>query len=170
MTKKSRPPIPAASAKLPDAVWKAALAGEGESVEKYLLEGGDVNAVDPQGRTLLMNASNDGRGELVRLLLRSGADADKQDPAGWTALHFAAQGFHPEVLEALIDHGCTIDLQDAYGNTPLWRATFTSRGRGEIIGLLRRAGADPDRKNRSNVSPKELAFRIANYDVKQFYG
>jgi hypothetical protein len=60
-------------------------------------------------------------------------------------------------------------MEDSLGNTPLWRATFESRGRGEVIRLLRAAGADPWHANRSGVSPVALARAISNYDVAQFY-
>ncbi|GAC1535053.1 MAG: hypothetical protein NVS2B9_00040 [Myxococcales bacterium] len=155
--------------KLPEEVWQAALAGELDAVQTYLSAGGDVNARDPEGRTMLMNAATDGSLELVRLLLGSGAEPVCKDPGGWTALHFAAQEFRPEVAQALLDRGSEVDAQDSSGNTPLWRATFNSRGRGEMIGLLLRAGAHPDLTNHAGVSPRALGRRIANYDVKQFY-
>jgi len=167
--KKPKAKTSSSSSKLPEEVSRAALAGKAEAVQAYLSAGGDVNARDPQGRTLLMNAAADGSLELVRLLLGSGAEIASKDPAGWTALHFAAQEFRPEVSQALLDKGGEVDAQDSFGNTPLWRATFNSRGRGEMIGLLLRAGANPDMKNNAGVSPKALAHRIANYDVKQFY-
>lgn len=40
---------------------------------------------------------------------------------------------------------------------------------GEMIALLRRAGADPLRENHHGVSPLSLARDIGNYDVAQFF-
>ncbi|MDQ1086662.1 ankyrin repeat protein [Siphonobacter sp. BAB-5404] len=62
-----------------------------------------------------------------------------------------------------------IDLQDKYGNTPLWRATFESKGREDLIRPLLQAGANPYVKNHSGISPYDLALAIANYDVKSFF-
>jgi hypothetical protein len=38
-----------------------------------------------------------------------------------------------------------------------------------VIRVLRAAGADPKKKNKSGVSAVSLARTIANYDVAQFY-
>jgi uncharacterized protein len=58
---------------------------------------------------------------------------------------------------------------DRHGNTPLFRAVFESNGRGEIVKMLRAAGANPERENIHGVSPAQLARTIANYDVAQYF-
>jgi hypothetical protein len=45
---------------------------------------------------------------------------------------------------------------------------FNSRGRGELIALLRQRGADASSTNKFGVSPVSLARTIANYDVARF--
>ena len=125
--------------------------------------------MDEYGRTPLHLAVVERNLPRVRELLASGAHSSVQDDNGWTPLHFAAQDYLPDVAALLIQHGGAIDVQDSYGNSPLWRAVFCSQGRGELIAMLRRAGADPHLKNKSGVSPIELAHRIANYDVRQFF-
>lgn len=116
-----------------------------------------------------MHASIDSPSSIVRLLLDSGADVVAKDLAGWTALHYAAQSQRPDVAEILLRSGAPIDAQDSHGNTPLWRATFTSRGRGETIGVLIKSGADVNRKNTAGSSPLELARKIANYNLVRFF-
>jgi ankyrin repeat protein len=69
----------------------------------------------------------------------------------------------------LINSGAKVDAADKYGNTPLGRATFNSRGRGEVIRILLDHGANRDLPNKSGVSPVKLANTIGNYDVKQFF-
>ena len=44
-----------------------------------------------------------------------------------------------------------------------------SRGNGEVIRLLRAAGADPLAKNAHGNSPLNLARTIASYDVRQYF-
>ena len=68
----------------------------------------------------------------------------------------------------LIAHGAMVDAEDQIGNTPLWRATFDSRGRGELTSILLGASADRNHLNRMCKTPLDLAKLIANYDVMQF--
>lgn len=152
-----------------DAFFEAVLRGAVEDVSELVGAGANPNATDAGQRTPLMYAAIDGRPALAEFLLTAGADPNKQDRMGWTALHFAAQERHADIVAALLEAGAAVDTRDAYGNTPLWRAAFSSKGDGAVIGLLRAGGADPDLKNESGVSPRELAARIANYDVARFF-
>ena len=124
---------------------------------------------DKAGRTLLHYAAADGEVAKVRALLSAGARVDQHDAAGWTPLHFAAQSQAVEIAELLLDAGAPIDAQDTHGNTPLFRAVFESRGRGELIALLRQWGADPRIANRTGQTPVGLARQISNYDVAQYF-
>jgi ankyrin repeat protein len=121
------------------------------------------------GRTPLHYAAFDGNVSAVRALLRDGADPSVVDANGWTPLHAAAQTHSPELVEVLLEHGAPVDAEDIYGNTPLFRAVFESRGRSDVIHLLRSAGADPTHVNRHGISPVQLARTIANYDIAQYF-
>jgi ankyrin repeat protein len=125
--------------------------------------------VDKLGRTELHYAALENKVDLVRSLLAAGADPSAKDKTGWTPLHAAAQGYSTESASLLIQHRAQIDAEDAHGNTPLFRAVFESKGRGDLIALLRKAGADPNHKNRHGVSPLSLSRTIANYDVARFF-
>ena len=116
-----------------------------------------------------MEAIVRGSDEMVTLLVSSGADPNLQDRDGFSALHFAAQDYKLSAAQMLLRTGAKVDLRDSYGNTPLSRAVFNSRGRGDMIKLLLQHGADPLVKNNHEVSPLDLANTIANYDVKQFF-
>jgi ankyrin repeat protein len=65
--------------------------------------------------------------------------------------------------------GARVDPVNRHGNTPLWDAVFNSKGRGELIELLRAAGADPRYANAAGQTPLSLARLIANYEVAQFF-
>jgi ankyrin repeat protein len=101
--------------------------------------------------------------------LQAGDAPDLEDVEGFTPLHFAAQEWSVEVAELLLDHGARVDATNRYGNTPLWVAVFNSRGRGELIRLLREQGADPRKENTSGQTPLKLARSIDNYDVAQYF-
>jgi ankyrin repeat protein len=128
-----------------------------------------LEAVDRYRRTALHYAAlNNDLAEVGRLL-DAGFAPTTADKAGWTPLHFAAQEYAGGAAKLLIQHGALVDAQDSHGNTPLAKAVFYSQGRGELIRLLREAGADPQLKNKHGVSPVKLARTIANYDVRQFF-
>ena len=125
--------------------------------------------LDRAGRSELHYAVVDRKVERVKELVRQGMNVNLADRNGWTPLHAAAQNDDAEMARFLLDSGATVDPRDSYGNTPLFRAVFNSRGNGELIGLLRHRGADPNAKNESGVSPVSLARTIGNYDIAQFF-
>jgi hypothetical protein len=124
---------------------------------------------DRYKRTPLHHAAFENDTALVRQLLAHGADMNAQDRDGFTPLHFAAQQTAVAAANLLVEAGVTVDIPNKYGNTPLWTATFNSRGQGDMIRLLRAAGADPLRQNNYGHSPLSLARTIGNYDVEQYF-
>ena len=121
------------------------------------------------GRSALHYAAlgNDPDAALKRL--EAGDDPDLKDVGGFTPLHFAAQEWAADVAELLLNHGAQVDATNRNGNTPLFVAVFNSRGRGELITLLRQRGADPRKRNTSGQTPVGLARLIGNYDVAQYF-
>ena len=128
-----------------------------------------MKPLDREGRSELHYAACDGDLATVEKLVSAGADVNLRDRRGWSPLHFAAQACSPEVAACLLAHGASVDPEDSFGNTPLSTATFESRGDGAVIQILRAAGADPKKKNKSGVSALSLAMTIANFNVAQFY-
>jgi ankyrin repeat protein len=125
--------------------------------------------VDRMGRTPLHYAALEGKLDEARRLLAEGADPSARDDNGWAPLHFATQNWQVDVANLLLSSGAEVDAQDSNGNTPLCNAVFSSKGRGELIALLRAHGADPKLENKHGVSPLGLAKTIANYDVTQHF-
>lgn len=105
----------------------------------------------------------------VAARLTAGDDPSLGDRLGFTALHLAAQEGAVEAARLLLDLGADVDPVNQYGNTPLFVAVFNSRGRGEMIALLRERGADPYKANDAGQSPVVLARLIGNYDVARFF-
>jgi uncharacterized protein len=145
------------------------LSRDSRAIRDAIAAGADVNEVDRDGRTALHHAAIHGDLGAVELLLEAGAQPNISDSDGWTPLHFAAAAYHVPVAEALLRAGAAVDHEDAHGNTPLFRAVFESRGRGDMIRLLRAHGADASHINRHGVSPASLAATIANYDVGKWF-
>lgn len=60
--------------------------------------------------------------------------------------------------------------RNKFGNTPLWVAVMSARdGDGAALTALLAAGADPDAANNSGNSPRDVANRVANYDLRRFF-
>jgi len=125
--------------------------------------------IDEYGRSPLHYAAADGDSGTLERLLSDGADPNSQDDDGWTPAHFAAQSNSAACLELLLRAGANLTLTNRHGNSVLFNAVFASRGNGEIIRMLRAAGADAYARNSSGVSPLSLARTIANYNVAQFF-
>lgn len=125
--------------------------------------------VDPAGRSPLHYAALEDDAEAISRLLAAGSLPDVVDSQGFTALHLAAQEFAPAAAASLIDAGAKIDAENVFGNTPLWIAVFNSKGRGELIGLLRSHSANPLHTNAGGQTPVGLARLIGNYDVAQYF-
>lgn len=129
----------------------------------------DVMTRDRAKRTPLHYAALENDETLVRQLIAQGADVNAQDRDGRTPLHFAAQQFAMAAAKALLEAGAKVDIPNNYGNTPLATATSNSQGRGDMIWLLRAAGADPLHQNNYGSSPLRLARMTGNFDVEQYF-
>lgn len=129
-------------------------------VRELLAEGASPEARDEDERTTIFSAVLGNSVGVLGLLLEAGADVNARDRDGWTALHFAAQEHLPEMARILIGQGADVGAQDDDGATPLWRAVQASRGRGDLISILRAAGAKDDVPNNQGETPRELAERL----------
>lgn len=92
---------------------------------------------------------------------------DLAQQQGWSRDQFIE--FHVDVAAALLEAGADVNRGNRFGNGPLFVAVFNSRGRGEMIELLRSHGANPHATNATGQTPAGLSRLIANYDVSQFF-
>jgi Zn-dependent protease len=122
----------------------AALAGDVESLRRYLGAGGDVERRDREGDTLLMSSAWSGCLECVRLLVEGGADVNGRDRYGGTALTSAVAGRHDDVLWFLVQSGADVNVRSPGGLTPLIESA--SGWSLASVELLLGAGADPNRR------------------------
>ncbi|MGJ1454515.1 ankyrin repeat domain-containing protein [Sphingobacterium multivorum] len=111
------------------------------TIDVLLRDGFYIKQVDSEGRTALYYAVLDANPALVNFFCRKGFDTNVQDNLGWTPLHHCVQNYQTEVTKILIENGAELDIKDNYGNTALFRATFASQGKGDMIRLLLEYGA-----------------------------
>jgi ankyrin repeat protein len=115
-----------------------------EDLAKLLVEyGADVNAIDADGNTALMEAANFAHLNLVKFLVEHGANVNAAATlggyTGYTALIYAAQRGHVKVVKYLIKHGANINAKKKNGDTALSLAENNSHT--EVARILREAGA-----------------------------
>jgi ankyrin repeat protein len=148
---------------------KAILQGDLVLAKSLIESGCNVNEIDKNGRTIIYDAIVKGDYEIVQLLCKANTNVNVKDIEERTPLHFTAIHNKLEIAKLLIEYGAIIDAQDKFGNTPLGNAVFYSKGYPDLIAFLREQGADPDLKNNYDISPKELAESIANYDLSYLF-
>lgn len=129
-----------------------------------------TSAIDRDGRTPLHHVaySNDVKG-CGQILDDGLVDPNLGDGMGFTALHLAAQNWSSDAARLLLERGVEVDPVNGYGNTPLFVAVGASRGRGDLIELLRSYGADPAHVNKAGQTPVGLARLIGNFNISQFF-
>ena len=150
-------------------IIQAALKQDFEALKASHSSSDSLEVRDQDGRTALHQCAIDGWDRGIQFLVEQGADLDAQDKMGQTPLHYASSEFHLSCAKILLETGAAVDLMDSNGNTPLSDAIFQSRGRPEMVKLLCKFGADPDKENSYGVSPRSLSKSIANFDV-DFFG
>ena len=128
-----------------DAVTIAAVADDEDSLRVLLAGGASARLVTSRyDGTALIAAAHLGHDGVVRQLIQAGAPLDHVNNLHWTAVIEAivlgdGGPRHQATLKALLDAGASTQLSDRSGATPLQLAT--ARGYGEMVRLLRAAGA-----------------------------
>ncbi len=89
-----------------DALLRAARIGNADTVKSLLVSPNvDVNGVDADGNTALIEAARFGHDEVVTALLLAKADVNARTREGKTALMLAAEGGHDETVRLLTQAG-----------------------------------------------------------------
>ena len=166
----------------PDALHRAAQAGDIDGLKAALDAGVDVNASDSRGWTALMHAANKGYTLLVVPLLGAGADTNLRAADGATALFVAALHGHAEIVAALLRAGTDASIQGPKGMTPLEVAQDLNHSRilalPEVVALreaeTRRQREEAERKKREEETQRaeeeSRAFsRAKSSDTPQAY-
>jgi ankyrin repeat protein len=112
----------------------------------YLLdEGADIESVDNEGKTPLMNAIYSKHKDLAKLLIGKGANVNVKEPNGWSPLMFAIMHGQADIVKSLIKAGADVNAKTKDGETALQRAEKIEKAKladmKETITTLKEAGA-----------------------------
>lgn len=144
-------------------------------IDALLAAGADVNAVDEDGDTPLLNVLRRGRiglystnerlrgteaiadsvVDLALKLLEAGADPGAQGARGQTPLHAAAAYTTPVLVQALLDAGADPGVRSEWSGSPLHEAAL--HGTPEVIARLVAAGAEVNGRIENGPSPLHIA-------------
>ena len=119
--------------------FRAAEAGDVETLRTMLDEGANVDERNAEGKTLLIAAARYSRVNAVRFLFDRGADVTERDRDGDSALHLA---FSSDTAKAILQGGANPNGLNNVGRTPLMRAVEYNRA--HIAMILLNGGADPN--------------------------
>lgn len=127
--------------------------GTVEEIKNMLETGINVNAIDKNGRTLLMLAVKENvNPEIIKILLEAGVDVNARGGSKMTALIYAAgSNTNPDVIKILLEAGADINAIGTYGATPIINAARNQNL--EILPILLDAGADVNFQTTNGFSP-----------------
>lgn len=138
--------------KMPDDIKKAIETGDKKKVKKYLSNGGDIEARDSAGYTLLMYAVAHAQLGIMKFLIENGANVNAKLPSG----HLVAQvgivnlkrneGALTDVLQILFEGGVDLTLKNNKDRTIHQYAQDNGVGRaytyGQIFSLMSTEGSE----------------------------
>ena len=93
-------------------------------IEKLLKAGADVNAVDGNGYSALIRATENNFKDIVSILLQAGADVNLVNNYGDTALIQATENDYDECLKLLIDGGADVNVTDSDSDAAVSLAVY----------------------------------------------
>lgn len=135
--------------------------GQINKVMTILDEGGNPNAMNKYGWSLLSIAAGNNNKEMTEMLINKGADVNAKNNAGISILHTVSNG---EIANILISKGANINAKDKDGRTPLhWAANFNHK---LVAKLLVTKGADINVKDKQGITPRVCAFVFDHKEIR----
>jgi ankyrin repeat protein len=148
------------------ALMQAVYSGETEKISLLLRKGADANQ-----RSILFGSFTSwpllvatlyGDQPIIDELVKHGARIEDADQDGSTAVSAAALSGHASVVRQLVKLGAKPDPADNRGMSPLlWASTIEFRSAITVEALLE-AGADPNRRSKSGLTPISQARKYGN--------
>ena len=137
---------------------------ESTLVQKLLQHGAHADDVLPSGLSPVDAAASAGAIKTVDVLLNNGADPNRTTPNGTTPLEDASLKGFDGIAGKLLDHGAPVNsVNNSSGTTALYAAA--SFGKGKVVELLLKRGADPNLCGRNRKTPFRAAVENGYMNV-----
>ncbi|XP_067653306.1 putative ankyrin repeat protein RF_0381 [Haliotis asinina] len=127
----------------------------------------DINSRGWNQRTPVMVAAYEGHKDVVELLVKHGADMSLTTRFGSNILYIACEQGYPDIVKYLLSLKC-VDINSRGWNqrTPVMVAAF--KGRGKVVELLVKHGADLSLISGTGNNILHLACSQGNFDVVKY--
>jgi ankyrin repeat protein len=127
---------------------------------KELINSKTIKLLGENHQSLLQEAIAFENTEMALFLIEQKIDFNNQDFEGSTALHYAIEHNQFSITKMILENNANVNIQDIRGNSPLWTATFNSRGNYVFVKLLLEFRANTKLKNKYGLTPIDFAKRI----------
>jgi len=134
-----------------------------ESVKALAEEGCNLEAVDDQGWTALMFASQNGHDKVVNALIYAKCNLDSTNAYGRNALMYASERGYSNVVKYLVTAKCELNAQHVYDKTALMYAA--EGGHVKVVRRLVKAHANLNLKNYYGRTALTYAQKLGHDDV-----
>ena len=131
-------------------VLDAVIEGDLSRLKKLLHKGMDINAIYPNGKTLLIVAIEAQHRNIIDFLIKANIDVNQRDFFDRTHLMYAAEKSDNETVRQLIDAGVDVNARNKQGRTALMYAAYNHNI--EIAQTLLDAGAELEAKDNKDRS------------------
>jgi len=137
-------------------IFQAALDGNLFFMQLYAEVEGQIDVIDPRGRSALHYACAGGTTQSVMFLLQRRAEVDRPDDTGATPLIFACRYGYAPVVKVLCDAHADLNAAAAGDSTALHEAA--AMGQLDCVHLLLLCGADATKHNSDGQSALDVAM------------
>lgn len=144
-----------------------------DNIEKTLQLGADVNAVNDDGYSLLIIATELGHTECVDLLLEHGSNVNhivnNKVIGQTTALKHSCYLGHFDIVDRLVSHGGDIHyVDDHHSNLLLWACASRSEHRKKIVDYLIERGVNLNHQNIMGTTALMMINYPGPFDAELF--
>lgn len=138
-------------------IFQAARDGNLFFMQFYAQVDGNLDVIDPKGRSALHYSCAGGATQSAMFLVRRRANLDRRENSGATPLCFACRYGYASVAKVVLDASADANAADIWGNTALHEAA--SMGHADVLSILLEFGADTSLRTKDGETADETAAR-----------